>query len=427
MDKVKVVIIGAGMRGTAYAMSGKKYCPEMEVVAVADVNPERCEYIKAKFGLSDDRCYGSANALLNEPKMADVAFIATQDKGHYDVALKAIEKGYHLLLEKPIAPTPEECIAIEKAANEKGVMVLVCHVLRYTAFFKTVKKIIDSGRIGKVKNIIHVEGVGDLHYSHSYTRGDWRSTAESSPMILAKSCHDIDIIQWLMGEKCKKVQSFGSLTYFCADNKPEGAPEFCVDGCPHEEKCPYSAIKLYREKAVGWFVVQGTKKHDPSAEDIEKFIRETNYGRCAFQCDNDVVDQQVVNMVFESGATASFTMSAFNKGGRKIRVMGTKGELEGEMDGEFIKLYDFLTRKTEQISIKDYIADESIAGGHGGGDAGIVRALCQVMTGTYTGNSISDITTSVENHLTTFAAEESRLTDTVICMDGYRDKIRKLL
>ena len=132
-------------------------------------------------------------------------------------------------------------------------------------------------------------------------------------------------------------------------------------------------------------------------------------------------------MVFESGATASFTMSAFNKGGRKIRVMGTKGELEGEMDGEFIKLYDFLTRKTEQISIKDYIADESIAGGHGGGDAGIVRALCQVMTGTYTGNSISDITTSVENHLTTFAAEESRLTDTVICMDGYREKIRKLL
>ena len=425
MDKVKVVLLGAGTRGTTYVNEGKKYCPEMEVVAVADRNPKRCEYIKENFGLSDDRCYSSAEELLLEPRMADVAIIATQDKEHYDIALKAIEKGYNLLLEKPVAPTPEECIAIEEAANAKGVMVLVCHVLRFTPFFTTIKRIIDSGRIGRVKNIIHVEAVGDLHYSHSYTRGDWHNTAESSPMILAKSCHDIDIIQWLMGEKCKKVQSFGSLTYFCIDNMPEGAPEFCVDGCPHEESCPYSAIKLYRERKVKWFAVQATKIHNPSAEDIEKLIRETNYGRCVYQCDNDVVDQQVVNMVFESGANASFTMSAFNKGGRKIRVMGTKGELEGTMGEEYITVYDSLTRQYEQVAVSDNVSDDTIAGGHGGGDAGIVRALCQIMTGKYTGNSLADITTSVENHLTTFAAEESRLTDKVISMDGYRDYIKK--
>lgn len=424
MEKMKVVLLGAGARGTTYVSEGQKYCPEMELVAVADVNPIRNEYIKDKFGLSEDCCYESAEKLLLEPKMADVAIVAVQDRLHYDIAIKAIEKGYNLLLEKPIAPTPEECIAIEEAANAKGVMVLVCHVLRFTPFFTTIKNIIDRGVIGKVKNVVHVEGVGDLHYSHSYTRGDWHNTAQSSPMLLAKSCHDIDIIQWLVGEKCKKVQSFGSLTYFCSDNKPDGAPEFCVDGCPHEENCPYSAVKIYRGREVSWFVPQATKIHNPTDEDIEKLIRETNYGRCVFQCDNDVVDQQVVNMVFESGATASFTMSAFNKGGRKIRIMGTKGELEGIMGEDYITVYDSLTRKYGQISIKDNVADESIAGGHGGGDAGIVRALCQMMTGRYTGNNIADITTSVENHLATFAAEESRLTDKVISMDGYRILLR---
>ena len=426
MDTVKVVLLGAGNRGTTYVSEGKKYCPEMEVVAVADSNPVRCEYIKENFGLSDDRCYNSAEELLLEPRMADVAIIATQDKEHYDIALKAIDKGYHLLLEKPVAPTPEECIAIEDAANAKGVMVLVCHVLRFTPFFMTIKKIIDSGRIGKVKNVIHVEAVGDLHYSHSYIRGDWHNAAESSPMILAKSCHDIDIIQWLVGEKCKKVQSFGSLTYFCKDNKPEGAPEFCYQGCPHEDNCQYSAVKLYRGRKVAWFLSQATKIHNPTDEDIEKLIRETNYGRCVYQCDNDVVDQQVVNMSFESGANASFTMSAFNKGGRKIRIMGTKGELEGVMGDEYITVYDSVSRIFDKVSVTDNVSDESIAGGHGGGDSGIVRALCQVMTGKYTGNSLADITTSVDNHLTTFAAEESRLTDKVIVMDEYKNTIRKL-
>ncbi|MBQ8818359.1 MAG: Gfo/Idh/MocA family oxidoreductase [Clostridia bacterium] len=427
MDKVKFILIGAGGRGTTYVSEGQKHCPEMELVAVADPNPIRRNYIKEKFGLGDECCYETGEAILELPKMADVAIIATQDKNHCRIALKAIELGYHLLLEKPIAPTPEECLAIEEAANAKGVQVLVCHVLRYTPFFTTIRKIIDDGKIGKIKNIIHVEAVGDLHYSHSYVRGDWHKTAEASPMILAKSCHDIDIIQWLLNERCTKVQSFGSLTYFCESNRPDGAPEFCVQGCPHEAECPYSAIKLYRHRQVAWFARHATKIHNPTEEDIEKLIHETNYGKCVFgSCGNDVVDQQVVNMEFESGATASFTMSAFNQGGRRIRIMGTEGELEGRMGSDTITVYNFITRKSEQISIKDSVADESIEGGHGGGDLGIVRALCQIMTGTYTGKAYADITTSVENHLITFAAEKSRLTDKVMPMDCYRDSICKI-
>ncbi|MBE6537082.1 MAG: Gfo/Idh/MocA family oxidoreductase [Ruminococcaceae bacterium] len=423
MDKIKYVVIGAGSRGAMYANQAKKYCPELELVAVADQNPVRRNYIKENFGLSDECCYKCGEDLLALPKIADAAIIATQDKDHYSLAMKAIEKGYHLLLEKPIAPTPEECVAIEKAANDKGVMILVCHVLRYTPFFTLIKKIIDDGKIGKPKNVIHVEAVQDLHYSHSYVRGDWHKTSQSAPMILAKSCHDIDIIQWLLNERCTKVQSFGSLTYFCNDNKPEGAPEFCYQGCPHEEECPYSAVKLYRNRQVAWFAPQATKIPSPTAEDIEKLITETNYGRCVFQCDNDVVDQQVVNMEFESGATASFVMSAFNQGGRRIRIMGTKGELEGAMGQDHITVYDFSTRKSEQISIRDFVSDESIVGGHGGGDAGIVRAFGKLMTGTYTGSSFANITTSVDNHLTTFAAEKSRLTDKVVFMNEYRNEL----
>ena len=428
MEKLKFILVGAGGRGTTYVREGKNHCPEMELVAVADPNPVRRNYIRDMFNLPDEACYEWGEELLDLPKMADVAIIATQDKDHCRMALKAIDKGYHLLLEKPVAPTPEECLRIADAANAKGVRVLVCHVLRYTPFFNAVKKIIDDGKIGTIKNITHIEAIGDLHFSHSYVRGDWHNTAESSPMILAKSCHDIDIIQWLIGEKYTKVHSFGSLSFFNEENRPDGAPEFCINGCPHEESCPYSAIKLYRKRQVPWFARHATKIHNPTEADIEKLIHETNYGRCVFgSCGNDVVDQQVVNLQFESGATASFVVSALNAGGRRIRIMGTKGELEGRMEQDKISVFNFITRETELISIKDSVSDESIAGGHGGGDLGIIRALCQIMTGKYNGKSYADIDTSVDNHLAAFAAERSRLTDSVVILSDYKDELHNAI
>lgn len=425
IKKIKVVLIGAGGRGTTYVREGMKHCPEMDLVAVADPDPVRRNFIRDNYGLQESCCYESGELLLQQPKIADAAIIATQDRNHYSLAMEAIRQGYHLLLEKPAAPTPEECLAIEEAANARGVQVLVCHVLRYTPFFRMIKRIIEEGRLGKIMNIIHEEGVGNLHQSHSYVRGDWHKTADSSPMILAKSSHDIDIVQWLLNERCEKVQSFGSLKFFCRENCPEGAPEFCYQDCPHEAECPYSALKLYRDRQVSWFAPHGTKKHAPTKEDIEKLITETNYGRCVFQIDNDVVDHQVVNLEYESGAVVSFTMSAFNEGGRKIRIMGTKGELDGQMDNDFVTVYNFSTRTKEQIRIRDAVLDESIAGGHGGGDLGIIRAFCQLLAGTYEGESVADISTSIENHLTAFAAEESRLLGCVVSMDAYKQNIRK--
>ena len=420
MKKIKIVLIGAGDRGTTYVDLGAESCPEMEIVAVADPDPIRRNYVRDKFKLSEEVCFDWGEDLLKLPKMADAAIIATQDQKHYHLAMAAIEKGYHLLLEKPAAPTPKECLDIMNASNEKGVHVVVCHVLRFTPFFRLLKNTIDSGRIGRVMSMVHVECVGNVHQSHSYVRGNWRNSKESSPMILAKSCHDIDIIQWLLGEECTRVHSFGTLSYFRRENMPEGAPEYCYQGCPAESECVYSALKIYKQRNFPSFVKTATKKHEPTDGDIEKAITETDYGKCVFRCDNDVVDHQVVNLEYESGATVSFTMSAFTKGGRKVRIMGTKGEITAEMSSDHITLFDFNTRKTERIFIADAIKDEEISGGHGGGDRGIISSFCQMLAGTYSGNSITDITTSVNNHLTTFAAEESRLTNSVININDFK-------
>ena len=243
-------------------------------------------------------------------------------------------------------------------------------------------------------------------------------------MILAKSCHDIDILQWLIGKECTRVQSFGSLTYFKEENAPAGAPDYCIEGCPHEKDCMYSAVKIYKERRFPYWVRYVTKKRDASDEEIEQIIRTTQYGKCIFKCNNDVVDHQVVNLEYEGGETVSFTMSAFNKGGRRIHVMGTKGEAYANMSDESIHVFSFETREAEEVSVLNCVQAEGIVGGHGGGDLGIIRAFCEYLTGEYTGNAISDITTSVNNHLATFAAEKSRLEGPVISMGAYTAEIR---
>ena len=426
MRKIKLILIGAGDRGTTYVDLGAETCPEMmEVVGVADPDPVRRNYIKEKFNIPDERTYNTWEEILAEPKFADAAIIATQDRGHFEPAMKAISLGYELLLEKPAAATPEECLAIADYAKEKGVRVVVCHVLRYTPFFRLLKNLIDNGRLGRIINIIHVECVGNVHQSHSYVRGNWRDTTTSSPMILAKSCHDLDVIQWLLGKRCTRLQSFGSLTYFTKENKPEGSPEYCYQGCPVGDECPYNALSIYKERNFPAFVCTATKKHNPTDEDIWNAITTTDYGKCVFSCANNAVDHQVVNLEYEDGATVSFTMSAFNKGGRKLKIMGTKGEVTAEMSEDHVTLFDFQTRKFEDIPIMNAVHDETIKGGHGGGDQGIIKAFCELLNGIYTGNSISDISVSIENHLASFAAEKSRLGAGVVNMDEYIEEVRE--
>lgn len=423
MKKLKVIVIGAGNRGGTYTDYMTHMPEKYEVVAVAEPRDSRREYVQKKHNIPDEMCFTDYKPLLALGKIADIALIATMDRQHFEPAMMAIDLGYDLLLEKPITPTPEECIALTKHANEKGVKVVICTVLRYTFLFDKIKEIIDSGRIGKVMSINHEECVEFVHQSHSFVRGNWHNSKESSFMLLQKSCHDMDILQWLLGKKCKKVQSFGSLSYFRKENAPEGAPERCLDGCPVGETCPYNAVKLYLENESNWFRSAATKLVKSSDEDVKKSLAESNYGKCVFHANNDVVDHQTVNMLFEDDVTVTFTMNAFNSGGRYINIYGTKGEIRAALKGDHpIKVYDPVTKETEEIPCN---ATDGILGGHGGGDAGIIVALYDYMTDNYSGCAIPTISESCYNHLITFAAEHARLTGAVVDVDDYINNLQK--
>lgn len=422
MKQLSVIVMGGGNRGGSYLKAMHKMPKKFKVAAIAEPVKEKREYLRDLCNVPHDMCFESYDELLSLPKMADIALICTQDKMHFEPAMNAIEKKYDLLLEKPIAPTPLECFKISEAAKKNNVKVLVCHVLRYTPFYKSVKKFIDSGKLGDIINVSHTEGVGNVHMSHSYVRGNWRRSDESSPMLLAKCCHDVDLIQWLLGENCTKVQSFGSRTYFREENAPEGATKHCLDGCPHKDTCFYYAPSLYN---MGTGEANHFKKivantYEPvSNEEFNEILKTSPYGRCVYYCDNDVVDHQIVNMQFGKDKHVTLTMSAFNKGGRASRFMGTKGELNANMEKQSMEFYDFAARETTELYDADSVFDQTIAGGHGGGDFGIIEDLYDYIANDNPTNSISDISVSCLSHLICFAAEESRLSDTVVDMDMY--------
>ena len=268
---------------------------------------------------------------LNKTKFADAVIISLPDNLHYDPCMKALSMGYHILLEKPIAPTEKECTDIRDLAIKKNAIVGVCHVLRYAPYFIALKQIIDSGDIGQLISIQHLEPIQYAHMAHSYVRGNWHNSKETTPIILAKSCHDLDIIRWLVGSPCKSISAYGSLTYFKRKNMPQGATERCLD-CPHENECPYSALDIYLKKRKHIYAFDLPKERSLQNEAIRKVIRTTDYGRCVFQMDNDQCDHYVTSMEFENGVTANFSMEAFMaKGGRRTQIMGTKGEIVGDM------------------------------------------------------------------------------------------------
>ena len=423
-QKKTIILIGAGSRGKTYTDYVAAHADDYAVIAVAEPIDDRRRYIQEKHGIPDEMAFTDWWPLLDMPKLADACFICTMDRDHFAPALAAIERGYEILLEKPAGATPEECMRLVDAAEAAGVNILVCHVLRYTPFFMGLKNLIDSGKVGRVMQIRHSEDVGNIHQSHSFVRGNWGNTGRSSPMILQKSCHDLDILQWLIGKPCTRVQSFGALTHFTAANRPAGAPDRCIDGCPVGDRCPYNAIKLYLENEKNsWFRCSSTKLIHPTNADVEHALRTTNYGRCVYACDNDVVDHQVVNMVFGEDIFVTFSMAAFNRGGREIFIMGSEGTIHGRMADPFFTYYNFATRTTEQISIADSVAGETITGGHGGGDAGIMEAFLANLRGEYHGKSICSLRESCENHLIAFAAEESRFHGTVVDMAAYAEKI----
>ncbi len=425
MKKLTGVVIGYGLRGAAYAEYAVNCPDEIEIVAVADAIENRRKDAQKKHNLPDDKIFSDWKEIADLPKMADFAIIATQDNMHYEPALAMIEKGYNLLLEKPMAPTPKECKDIAEAAEKKGVKVIVCHVLRFTNFWYKIKDIIDDGEIGEIMSVIHMENVGNLHQSHSYVRGNWRNTDIAAPMLLAKSCHDMDILQWLIGKECKKVQSFGSLSHFTPANRPEGAPEYCIQGCPVGDKCCYNAMTNYYEKKdtdwADWFRSAATNKVSPTDEDVLEAMKNSSYGKCVYASDNNVVDHQVVNLEFEGGCTVTFSMNAFNKGGRFIRIFGTKGELIAGMDENVIEIFDFATRETKKYELSKI--GQHITSGHGGGDTGIMRDLYKHFNDEMPSKSICSVRTSYMNHIIGFAAEKSRNNGIVVDVQKYADEI----
>ena len=407
MKAVTAVILGAGSRGSAYGEFAKEYPEQLRVVAVAEPREDRRNILAGQADIPESCRFSDWRELLSRPRMADCAIVCTLDADHTKPAIRAMELGYHVLLEKPMSNNEEECRAIVAAAERTGRTLAVCHVLRYTPFYITLKRLVDEGNIGEVTTVNQIENVGYWHQAHSFVRGNWRNTRQTSPMLLQKSCHDMDIILWLVGKDCIRVQSFGSLGHFTPENAPKGAPERCLEGCPHGETCPYYAPKLYMDMSrTGWPVDVITT--DMSEAGRRKALEEGPYGRCVYRCDNDVVDRQVVNLEFAGGAVATFTMTGLSADFcRQLKIFGTQGQIEANMGTGEIVLQRFGREK--QVIPLDMGENTS---GHGGGDFGIVRDFVKILR--HGGESRSSARLSLQSHLICFAAEKSRTEQRVV-------------
>ena len=412
MKKIRAAVIGAGSRGLdAYAVYAEHYPHELEIIAVAEPRSERRDAFARRYSLPDGHIFDDWKSLMSAPRLADMVFICTQDTMHVEPAVAAMEKGYHILLEKPVAVSREGCMALLDASKRYKVSIAVAHVLRYTAFFSTIKEILDDRVLGEIKGIQHNENVGHIHYSHSYVRGNWRNRAEASPMILAKSCHDMDILLYLTGRSCLRLSSFGGRSVFLPENRPSAAPDRCLDGCSHRAECSYYAPKIYLNGNTGWPVNVLTT--DLSRDGITRALQEGPYGRCVYACDNDVVEHQVVNMEFEGGIPAVFTMSAFTaETCRTIKIMCRHGEIRGHMEKGEIGLHDFRTGKKQTISISSTITEGS-GGGHCGGDEAMVRELLLHLNDRSRPLS-SALEYAIPAHLMSLAADRARISGKVI-------------
>lgn len=400
MQAKKLVVFGLGARGNIYASFAKAYPEKFELAAIIEKAPERREYAKKTYPSVE--VFSDYSDFLKAKIKADVVAVATQDGEHREHAVAMMAAGYDLLLEKPIADNLKDCVAIYDASVKYGKKVVVCHVLRYTPFYSTVKRIIDSGKLGEVITVHASENVGYFHQAHSFVRGPWRNKGQSSPMILAKCCHDMDIIRYLMGEECLSVNSYGSLFYFNKEHAPEGAAAYCSD-CPHSD-CIYRAQNIYLSENGRQFVGYFTSK-EATDENVLSALKRSQYDRCVYSADNDVVDHQVTIMNFANGKTACHTMTAFSKDiYRDLKVHGTKAELVGIVEKNEIEIR-FFGGETEKIRVD---ISEANVGGHMGGDFYMMNSLYRALNGDKA-DGITYLDVSLESHLMCFAAEDSRL------------------
>jgi predicted dehydrogenase len=404
---VTCVILGHGGRGSTYAGFAPEMPREWKVVGVAEPIDYRREACVKAHAIPPENVFTTWEHVFERTRLADVAVITTQDAMHLGPALAALDRGYDLLLEKPIAQSWEECRQIYRKVQATGAIVAVGHVLRYAPYYVQLRHAIASGLIGDVVSVQHLEPIGDVHMSHSYVRGPWRNKAESTPMIVSKSCHDLDVLRWWIDRPCTRLSAFGGLAKFRASQAPPGAPAYCSDGCPAAATCHYEAARVYvREKL---FSAHHVVTPDRSPEGILAALRRGPFGRCVYRCDNDAPDHMVTNLEFEGGVTAAFSIEGcVSYQGRRSRVLGTKGDIVGDERQMEVTLFEG-GRATWDVT---QAADD--LGGHGGGDVRLVRDLVQAVSQRRQDLIPTTLQSSMESHLMGFLAEESRVAGGVV-------------
>ena len=405
-NKFTVAIIGVGGRGGyAYGTLISQLPDQFEIVSLCDINTDKLSYFSKKFNVAAQNLFTDEDVFFQE-KRADVLVIATQDKDHIRHATKAFRLGYDILLEKPITDDRQEMQDLLALQKETGRKALVCHVLRYAPAFVKVAELLESGVIGRLVAIDAIEQVGYFHQAQAYVRGYWRKAENSTPMILAKCSHDLDLLQFYANSTCESLSSVGDLTYFTSENAPAGATERCLD-CPHQNTCPFSAKTQYLDN---WLrdrtdtYPYNVPCHAPITEEkMRAALQNTMYGKCVFLCDNDVVDHQITQMTFQNGVKATLTMTAFTRHcGRRMEFFGTNGQITLDEVRDYIRVGVFGEPEYE-LKISDLLPPATL---HGGGDHGIVHTLYDMLTGKTMEKTA--LVHSAESHLMGIAAEESR-------------------
>jgi len=407
--KLTAIVCGAGARGNTYGKYALEYPDELDVIGVAEPIDIRRQRYANKHNIETKHQFHTWEEFFDKPKMADICIITTPDDLHYGPAMAALEKGYDLLLEKPIAQTWKECHDILKLQKEKDAIVAVCHVLRYSPYYRKIKEILKEKRLGQLISVQHFEPIQYVHMAHSFVRGNWRRKEDTNPIILAKSCHDMDMLRWWIDEPCNYLSSFGSLSWFKSENAPEGSTNRCTDGCAIESTCPYSAKRIYFDERIWLYVFDLPEEEEKQGDAIMEYLKTGPYGRCVYKCDNNVVDHQIVSMEFNNEITANFSMEAFTDyWGRRTRIMGSMGCVVGDESDLYIS--NFSAKAVEHWNTEE---NAKVVSGHGGGDWGLVKDFLLAVDAQDESLLSSTLGASMESHLMAFKAEESRLDKTV--------------
>ena len=458
---IKAVMIGAGQRGNdVYGKYALAHGDEVRFLAVAEPNPERRQRFATQHNISSENQFDTWEPLLERQPFGQAAFVCTQDHLHAEPTLAALRAGYDVLLEKPMAPTPEACRKLVATAEETGRQLHISHVLRFTRHFTKMREIIQSGDLGEVVSVSHRENVSWWHMAHSFVRGNWRRKEDSAPIILAKCCHDLDILIWLLDQNCEHLSSVGNLLHYQPENAPQDAPQYCLDDCPVADTCPHYAPFIYVDLLPLWRNYADTSKgfprlaaqvqqrapglvkalsglapslremsdcrgwpisvvaQDPTPENIMAALRDGPYGRCVYRCDNDVVDHQVVSMQFEAGPSVTLTMHGHSHTeGRYTRIQGSRAELMAGFGygGSWIEVNQHRDDQRQRYDTSP-IADS----GHGGGDENLMAKFIASLRGQDDAKASSTARQSLESHLMAFAAEDARLGAQVMRMADYR-------